>query len=293
MKRFLTTTAVIAALSAPAFADNHQGAFLDYQVTAASDLYASELIGMRVYAAEAEMDASTPVTEENRTEWDDIGEINDIIVTREGDVAAVIVGVGGFLGIGERDVAIDMTQLSFMQDDGNADDFFLVVQSSREMLENAPAFERAEADAMAQEDNAATDGGTTETADADATETTDSDTEQMANADERPMLMAPEVEREGYSVAEREQLTTETLTGARVYGANDEDVGEVSELLLTDDGQIDRVVIDVGGFLGIGERPVAVTFDELTILRNEGGDSFRVYIDATQEALEQQPEYEG
>ncbi|MBU3034136.1 hypothetical protein [Tritonibacter mobilis] len=44
---------------------------------------------------------------------------------------------------------------------------------------------------------------------------------------------------------------------------------------------------------GIGERPVAVTFDELTILRNEGGDDFRVYVDATREALEQQPEYEN
>lgn len=57
------------------------------------------------------------------------------------------------------------------------------------------------------------------------------------------------------------------LTGARVYGSGDEDVGEIGELLLTDDGKLDRAVIDVGGFIGIGEKPVAVNLDELTIMQ--------------------------
>ncbi|MDE9449943.1 PRC-barrel domain-containing protein [Aliiroseovarius sp. Z3] len=275
MKHFLSTTALIAIIGTAGYADNHSGAFIEYKVTSETDLFASELIGMRVYAAEANMDAATPVSEGARAEWDDIGEINEIVLTRDGQVAAVIVGVGGFLGIGERDVAINMAELSVMHEDGESDDFFLVVQSSREMVENAPAFENAEM-------------GNAET------EMSDSENAQAAeNAMEQPVMAAPKVEREGYAIAEREQLTAEMLTGARVYGANDEDVGEVSEILISDDGQIESVVIDVGGFLGIGERPVALTFDELTILRNEGGDDFRVYIDATQEALEKRPEYEG
>ncbi|MEM1387440.1 MAG: PRC-barrel domain-containing protein [Pseudomonadota bacterium] len=265
MTRLLTTTALVAMLGTTSFADNHSSAFLDYTVTTESDLFASELIGMRVYVAENEMDQTMPATDAVQAEWDDIGEINEIVVTREGDVAAVIVGVGGFLGVGERDVAINMGELSFMREEGESDDFFLVVQSSREALENAPAFQSARM----------TESGTD------------------ANEVGRTMLTPPQVEREGYAIAEREQLTTEALTGARVYGGNDEDIGEVSEILISDSGQIEEVVIDVGGFLGIGEHPVAVTFDELTILRNADGDEFRVYIDANQEMLEKQPAYEG
>jgi hypothetical protein len=92
-------------------------------------------------------------------------------------------------------------------------------------------------------------------------------------------------------MAERSALTAEMLTGARVYGVNNEDVGEIHSLLLDANGTIDRAVIDVGGFLGLGEKQVAVTFDELTILRKDGGDDVSVYIDATQEVLEAQPTY--
>ena len=57
------------------------------------------------------------------------------------------------------------------------------------------------------------------------------------------------------------------------------------------DGQsIERVVLDIGGFLGLGEHQVAVTLDELQIMRDPDGLN-RAYIDATQAELEAQPEY--
>ncbi len=40
-----------------------------------------------------------------------IGEINDVLVSQDGSVNAVIIGVGGFLGIGEKDVAVDISAL--------------------------------------------------------------------------------------------------------------------------------------------------------------------------------------
>jgi len=40
-----------------------------------------------------------------------IGEINDVLVSQDGSINAVIIGVGGFLGIGEKDVAVDMGAL--------------------------------------------------------------------------------------------------------------------------------------------------------------------------------------
>ncbi|MBO0661878.1 PRC-barrel domain-containing protein [Jiella sp. CQZ9-1] len=44
---------------------------------------------------------------------DSIGEITDVLVSKDGKVMAVLVGVGGFLGIGEKDVAVSMTALEF------------------------------------------------------------------------------------------------------------------------------------------------------------------------------------
>ncbi|MCL6707881.1 PRC-barrel domain-containing protein [Pseudomonas sp. R2.Fl] len=40
-----------------------------------------------------------------------IGEINDVLVSQDGSVNAVIIGVGGFLGIGEKDVAVNIAAL--------------------------------------------------------------------------------------------------------------------------------------------------------------------------------------
>lgn len=45
------------------------------------------------------------------SDGESIGEINDILVSQDGSVNAVIIGVGGFLGIAEKDVAVDMAAL--------------------------------------------------------------------------------------------------------------------------------------------------------------------------------------
>lgn len=84
---------------------------------------ASDFIGKRVYAKTGE----------------DIGEVNDLIVTDNGSIQAVILGVGGFLGIGEKDVAVTMQSIE-MQTDGNSTK--LVVDASKEQLTNAPGYDR-------------------------------------------------------------------------------------------------------------------------------------------------------
>lgn len=122
------------------------------------------------------------------------------------------------------------------------------------------------------------------------------DTAQMNNnAADRELLPRPTVEREGYAEVEMaavSEMTSEQLEGSYVYGANDESVGEIDSLVLGEDGKVSHVVINVGGFLGIGEKPVAVTFEELQILQEQDGDDVRIYIDSTQERLEAQPEYD-
>ena len=372
MKRFLSTTAIVLTMTGAAFADAHSEGFGNVAVEE-TDFLASDLIGMRIYNSEAEVENEATVAEGAEKEWDDIGEINDIIVTKDGKVTAVILGIGGFLGMGERDVSISMDKIRILSDEDG--DRFLVVNTSKEMLEQSPEFERemdmdAEKKAEADNDNVTvvTTGGsdaenvaenaeaeteemaqeveteTEEMAEEVETETeemaqeAEAETEEMANEVEaeskemeqeaeqmaeeaeanteaavegddanttvitgdetvdRELLPRPEVEREGYETANAEtigQMSAEDLEGSPVYGANDETVGEIDTLLIGDNGKIDRVVINVGGFLGLGEKPVAVTFDELQVLKNVEGDDVRIYIDSTEERLESQPEYQG
>ena len=115
-----------------------------YAATEKNDFEASELIGSRIYATEAAVDANAPVDKANK-DWDDIGEVNNLIVSRDGTVNAVVVGVGGFLGIGEKNVALKMGQLKFLKKAGDdADDYFIVVNSSKERLEKAPEYKNAD-----------------------------------------------------------------------------------------------------------------------------------------------------
>lgn len=53
------------------------------------------------------------------------------------------------------------------------------------------------------------------------------------------------------------------LEGLSVYNNNNEKIGDISEVLVNRQGQVEAVVIGVGGFLGIGERHVAVPFTAL------------------------------
>ena len=65
-------------------------------------------------------------------------------------------------------------------------------------------------------------------------------------------------------------------------------MGEVSELTLTDEGKLDAIILDVGGFLGIGEKAVALEVDQVEITR-VGGDDLRAHVQATEEQLEAMP----
>jgi hypothetical protein len=94
------------------------------KVDAKNAVLATSFIGSSVFTT----------TDEN------IGDINDMIFDDKGAIQAVIVGVGGFLGMGEKDVALPLSKITVTRDENNA--IKLTVQASREELEQAPAFDK-------------------------------------------------------------------------------------------------------------------------------------------------------
>lgn len=65
------------------------------------------------------------------------------------------------------------------------------------------------------------------------------------------------------------ELTADKLDGATVYGPDDENVGDISEVHGT--GPTMKAVVDVGGFLGIGAKSVALDASRLDFMRDENG----------------------
>lgn len=99
----------------------------------------------------------------------------------------------------------------------------------------------------------------------------------------------PTVEREGFAMVAANEIELTDLEGSTVYGINDERIGDIGEIMVDDQGMIQEVVVEVGGFLGIGEKPVAIPFDQMSVLRSEAGE-VRVFIEATEEELESMQE---
>lgn len=59
------------------------------------------------------------------------------------------------------------------------------------------------------------------------------------------------------------QWRASKLVGVDIYGADNQKIGDINEVLLNKDGMAEAIVIGVGGFLGIGEKNVAVPFKSL------------------------------
>lgn len=80
------------------------------------------------------------------------------------------------------------------------------------------------------------------------------------------------------------------LIGASVYNTGNEHIGEIEDLIISSNGAVTTVVIGVGGFLGIGEKKVAMPFASL---RQEKGDNnlLKVVVPETRESLKAHPDF--
>lgn len=300
-----------------------------------------------------------------------IGSVNDLVLSPDGQVQALVIGVGGFLGIGQKDVAIEYNLAKWEERDN---DRWLVVETTAEALKAQPEFDKqayqpmpADADvaetkpATAEDlakapvesasteqqpaadsnqmaaapttDQSAASTSTEQTAQAPAT-TTDgtasqdqtasteqkpadqaASTDQTAAADQKPADQAASgtdqqtaqaptatdnatdntqtaaIDRSTLKDQPIDQIRADDFIGTTIYGADDAKVGEVGDVVLSQDGKVDAVLVDVGGFLGMGEKEVALGMDNLHFMTDENGKLY-LYTSLTKDALEAQPAYE-
>ena len=87
-----------------------------------------------------------------------------------------------------------------------------------------------------------------------------------------------------------EELRTSQLVGAKVYNNANDNIGSIEDIILKPDGSMDEVVLSVGGFLGMGDKYVAVPFSDLKISRD--GSSLKIVTLATKDSLKALPDYQ-
>jgi|tagenome__1003787_1003787.scaffolds.fasta_scaffold20959684_4 sporulation protein YlmC with PRC-barrel domain len=88
-----------------------------------------------------------------------IGEIMDVLVDKDGKATALIVGVGGFLGMGEKDVAVPFNAVQVTNRDNNK--WYLVMNTTKDALKSAKGFryDRTNMAWVPEEQSSTTGGG--------------------------------------------------------------------------------------------------------------------------------------
>ncbi len=442
MRNLLATTAIAAMMSLPAAAQQSSDSTQTDQTASNSQsgqqqasndpqlqnrgmtINASDLIQHSVHVRSEGSGAQEQLPEEMADapdSWEDAGEIEDIIMTRDGQPKSVVLNAGEFLGMSDKQIETSFEDLRLVRDSDDEGEFFIVYTGDRSKLEQSEDYdtaareergdmsyneqsgsmdtaqaaggaaagaaatqsqsdnstETAQNDSSMQSDEesgqqaqsdirrptetaqsdsgsmqtdeegteqAQSDTGDTEmeTADSEegvvlnegedtqqaesemsddqtetaqtgdtetgtlitqgeATEQAQADSEEQMQSEESQMAETEEMDATAtedgttyLAQTDRDALTAEDMEGLSVYGTGGEDIGEISELLIADSGKINNVVIDVGGFLGIGEKRVSVPFDELKLSRGDGGmmNELRVDVDYSEEELENMQSWE-
>ncbi|MBO9193224.1 PRC-barrel domain-containing protein [Rhizobium sp. 16-449-1b] len=88
-----------------------------------------------------------------------------------------------------------------------------------------------------------------------------------------------------------DQVSANTYIGQAVYNGTNESIGNVNDLIMKKDGGLVAAVIGVGGFLGIGEKNVAVPMEKITVAQNTTDGSVKLTTSETAETLKAAPEF--
>lgn len=190
----------------------------------------------------------------------------------------------------------------------SAKNFWLATVSALVISASAPAFaqdagtvtvtppagpaEQAGQQGGAAVDNAAQSAGQAiDNATTTTTETTTVETPTTETAATEPEGPAEGTPVEGQIMQQSaDQLLASTLLDSTVMNAANEEVGDVNDLVMSKEGQVEGVVIGAGGFIGVGEKNVAIEFSRLSITQDENGE-LAMMLDTTADELEAAPAF--
>ncbi|RAZ73777.1 PRC-barrel domain-containing protein [Mesorhizobium atlanticum] len=244
-----------------------------------------------------------------------IGDVKDIVLAKNGKAESLVIGVGGFLGIGTKNVTYDFDKAKWAEKNG---DRWLVAETTKEQLQAQPDFNRKAYDPAPATTAAANNAPAATTPAVVSSDTTSDKGAKPAEpakstAENKPATPPAQTTAENKpadnSAAATDQTKTSSidkstltempmgnmrvddLKGTTVYGANDVEIGSIGDVVLTPENKPDAVIVDVGGFLGIGAKEVAIGMDKLKFMTDKNGKKY-LYTNFTKEQLQAQTAYD-
>jgi sporulation protein YlmC with PRC-barrel domain len=92
------------------------------------------------------------------------------------------------------------------------------------------------------------------------------------------------------SIASNDELSSK-LVGLNVYNDKNQDIGEIKDIALNQNGRAEAYILSVGGFLGIGDHYVAVNPSAVKVTYNDSDKKWHASMNATNDQLKAAPEF--
>jgi sporulation protein YlmC with PRC-barrel domain len=93
-----------------------------------------------------------------------------------------------------------------------------------------------------------------------------------------------------FATVAKDEMFSSKLKGLNVYNQKDESVGEISDIAIKNN-QVDALILSVGGFLGVGERYVAVSPSSVNVRFDSKNNKWLASMNTTKDALKAAPEF--
>jgi hypothetical protein len=202
------------------------------------DILVTKLLGQKVYSSIADSAR-------------EIGTINNMVVTSGMGISAVVIGVGGFLGVGEKDIAVDFAELTWAKrEDGSRR---WVLEITQEELADAPRLHLADSEGIHRQARPHHPAGTEPAGGW-----------QSQRHPARPLPHHRPARTPGdhhharplrHDQCQPGPISVPTNCAAfPVYGPRRRANRHISDVVLTPQGNSDALIVDVGGFLGLGAK---------------------------------------
>jgi sporulation protein YlmC with PRC-barrel domain len=193
-----------------------------------------------------------------------IGDIDSVLLDQSGAAIGVVIGVGGFLGMGERDVAVGWQDLQ-ITDNGRT----VKLDATKDQLKMAPEYKFTSNDRK---------------------RTAFVDTRYRNSAGSSATYAAHDSRSGDWTVrGPAGEIRTSKLAGTDVRNAAGDKIGDIDEVVIGPNGR-PQMILSVGGFLGIGDHRVAVDWNRVKLVRDSNGD-LEARLNATKDQLRAMPEY--
>jgi sporulation protein YlmC with PRC-barrel domain len=209
-----------------------------------------------------------------------VGEVKSVALGQDGKAEAVIVSVGGFLGVGEREVAIAWKDLT-IADGGNV----VTIKMTKDQLAALPEYKYL---------NTADRGTVFRSTPADRPPMTaqrPADLPLRADAPrpaDPPRVATPSRTADATTLPSG-FMSASKLVGLNVYDTENKSIGEIKDVVLSGRGEVQTAILNVGGVLGIGSKDVGLSWNEIQFRTD--GDTLKATVAMSLDQLKALPEY--